>query len=269
SLVVTRSVLAPEDRRASTLPLIPGSLAELPRAVGITRLLISRPPLRRVLLALVHHHLASGEDPARGPDHHPVGSLRHLLPRAVGRVPRLLPAGPPGRLEKGALVSHPVTGQVDSLGIPGLSTRIGWFGTLQGPEPVSGFLIGRGRATARSGGHGDLTVVSAPGGVQDRGAVLLVEGVVQHVPLDTLARGHGSNFLATQRAGVDREVVHRTIEGRVGAVLGFADPVLISDPEIGGHRREAVVRCDRSTIDVHRRLIVSYCDGPERPLVQR
>src|SRR5699024_3148936 len=29
-----------EDRRASTLPLLPGSLAELPRAVGITRLLI-------------------------------------------------------------------------------------------------------------------------------------------------------------------------------------------------------------------------------------
>src|SRR5699024_12130325 len=124
SLVVTRSVLAPEDRRASTLPLIPGSLAELPRAVGITRLLISRPPLRRVLLTLVHHHVASGEDPARGPDHHPVGSLRDLLPRAVGRVPRLLPAGPPGRLEEGTLVSHPVTGRIGLICGPLRFTRL-------------------------------------------------------------------------------------------------------------------------------------------------
>src|SRR5699024_194611 len=116
---------APHDRGAGALRFTSGSFVQLPRAMGVTRLLVPGPPLRRVLLAVVHDHIAGSEDPARGPDRDPFGGLRDLLPRTVGRSPRFLAARPPRRLEDGAVVGHPVTGPVDRLDVPRLRTRVG------------------------------------------------------------------------------------------------------------------------------------------------
>src|SRR5690606_42060191 len=147
------------------------SLGQVPGAVGVARLLIAGPPLRRVLLTVVDNHVAGREDPARGPDRDAVGGLCDLLPGAVG-IAGFLTLSPPRRLPCGAVEADLVTLGVHRLRRPRL--RSGPH-RLQRPEPVCRLLVGRGRAAADAVAHDDRAITTVARGLHHCSALCLAQ----------------------------------------------------------------------------------------------
>src|SRR5690606_39519464 len=82
-------------------------------------------------------------------------------------------------------------------------------------------------------------------------ALGLVVRVVEDIAGRGLATGKCTDFRTAQRAGVDREIVQRTIECRVGAVLGLAQVVAARRiAQVRRRNRDLVVGVHRLAVDV-------------------